>query len=203
MARFPEREGQIKELAQNIITGLTDAAATFPAPPLTPAELQALLDSLITSGDECVATQAAAEQATVTKNAGLEELSDGMKAVLRYAEHTVAGDDALLTLLGWGAKAASTALQAPGQPRALEVPRQGEGWVFLDWKRPSDGGAVANYKIERRERPSGAWTLIGIAYETEETLTGQVRTTDWEYRVIASNKAGDGLPSNTVGRLET
>ncbi len=34
MARFPEREAEIKALAQNIITGLTDAAATFPAPPV-------------------------------------------------------------------------------------------------------------------------------------------------------------------------
>ena len=29
-----------------------------------------------------------------------------------------------------------------------------EGWGFLDWKGPVEGGKVAAYKIERRERPS-------------------------------------------------
>ncbi len=203
MARFPDRVGQIKELAQSIIAGLTDAAVTYPAPPVTPVELQALLDSLVTSTDEWVAAQAAAEQATVTKNAGLEELTDAMKAVLRYAEHTVAHDDALLTLLGWGGMAAPISLQPPGQVRLLEIPRQGEGWVFLDWKKPSEGGAVASYKIERRERPTGAWTLISLAYESEATLTGQVSTTAWEYRVVAGNKAGNGPPSNIIARLES
>ena len=63
MARFPIREAEIKELAQNMATGLTDNAAVYPAPPVTPVALQAVLDSLITLGDECVAARAAAEQA--------------------------------------------------------------------------------------------------------------------------------------------
>ena len=203
MAQFPRNEAEIKELAQSIITGLTANPAIYAAPPVTAVELQAVLDSLITLCDDCVAARAAAELATDTKNAGVEELTDAMKAVLRYAEDTVDYDDAQLSLLGWAGQAEPTALQVPGQARTLEVPRQGEGWLFLDWKKPADGGAVANYKIERRERPSGAWALIGIAYDSEETLTGQDSATDWEYRIIASNKAGDGIPSNTVGRLET
>lgn len=201
MARFPEREAEIKALSQNIVTGLTDNAALYPAPPVTPTDLQAVLDSLITLGDECVAARAAAEQATVTKDAGLEELTDSMRAVLRYAEDTVDYDDAKLSLLGWGGKAAPTALSPPGQARTLEIPNQGEGWVFLDWKSPSDGGKVASYKIERRERPAGDWTLISMAIETEATLNNQQRGKDWEYRVIAVNKAGEGMPSNTVAAV--
>jgi len=201
MARFPITEAEIKALAQNIVTGLTDNAALYPAPPVTPADLQAVLNSFITLGDECVAARAAAEQATVTKDAGLKELTDAMKAVLRYAEDTVNYDDARLSLLGWGGKAAPTALEAPGQARALEAPRQGEGWVFLDWKKPADGGAVAAYKIERRERPAGDWILAGMAIESEATLNNQQRGKDWEYRVIATNKVGDGVPSNTVAAV--
>ena len=154
MARFPISEAEIKVLAQNIAAGLAANAATYPAPPVTAVALQAVLDSLITLTDEAVAAQAAAEQATVTKNAGLDELTDAMKAILRYAEDTVDYNDAQLTLLGWGGKAAAVALQAPGQARTLEIPSQGEGWVTLDWKKPIDGGAVASYKIERRERPA-------------------------------------------------
>ena len=201
MARFPIREAEIKSLAQNIVTGLTDNAALYPTPPVAPAALQAVLDSFITLGDESVAAQAAAEQATDTKNAGLEELNDAMKAVLRYAEDTVDYDDAQLSLLGWGGKAAPTALEAPGQARALEAPNQGEGWLFIDWKSPSDGGKVASYKIERRERPAGEWMLVSLAMESEATLNNQERGKDWEYRVIAVNKAGEGTPSNTVAAV--
>jgi len=201
MAKFPIREPDIKVLAQNIVTGLTDNAALYPAPPVTAVALQAVLDSFITLGDECVAARGAAEQATVTKDAGLEELTDAMRAVLRYAEDTVDYEDAQLTLLGWGGIAAPTSLEAPGQARTLEIVRQGEGWVFLDWKSPSDGGAVASYKIERRERPSGDWTLTSLAMESEATLNNQERGKDWEYRVIAVNKAGEGIPSNTVAAV--
>ena len=37
-----------------------------------------------------------------------------------------------------------------------------------------------------------------MAMESEITLTGQARGKEWEYRVIAVNKAGEGEPSNTV-----
>jgi hypothetical protein len=201
MARFPERESDIRALAQSIITGLTDNAAVYPAPPVTAIELQANLDSLITLCDDCVAAQAAAQQATIIKNAGLEELIDAMKALLRYAENTVNFDDALLALLGWAGRAAAAALAVPGQCRILEAPSQGEGWIFLDWKKPADGGAVASYKIERRERPSGDWTIADLALLSEATLTSQERGKDWEYRVIAVNMAGEGVPSNTVAAV--
>ena len=198
MARFPDREAEIKALAQNIVTGLAANAADFPSPPVASADLQALLNSFVTLCDEQVDAQAAAEQVTATKNAGLDELVTAMRADLRYAEDAVNYDDAKLTALGWAAKAAPTALEVPGQARALEAPRQGEGWVFLDWKKPADGGAVAAYKIERRERPMGDWTLISMAIESEATLNNQERGKDWEYRVIATNKAGESVPSNTV-----
>jgi hypothetical protein len=201
MARFPRTEAEIKALAQNIVTGLTANLADFPAPPVAAAALQALLNSFITLCDEQVAATAAAEQATQTKAAGLEELSTAMKADLRYAEDAVNYDDAKLTALGWGGKAAATALEVPGQPRSLEAPRQGEGWIFLDWKQPADGGAVAAYKIERRERPSGNWTMISMAIESEATLNNQERGKDLEYRVIATNKAGESVPSNTVAAV--
>ncbi|MCH8120368.1 MAG: fibronectin type III domain-containing protein [Planctomycetes bacterium] len=198
MARFPDREAEIKALAQSIVTGLAANAADFPTPPVASVALQALLDSFITLSDEQVAAQAAAEQVTATKNAGMEELVTAMRADLRYAEDAVNYDDAKLSALGWGGRAAPTELEVPGQARALEAPQQGEGWVFLDWKKPTDGGAVAAYKIERRERPAGDWMLVSMAIESEATLNNQERGKDLEYRVIATNKAGDGVPSNTV-----
>ena len=68
----------------------------------------------------------------------------------------------------------------------------------MDWKEPIDGGKTAAYKIQRRERPAGPWTDVSMAIESEITLSDQTRGTEWEYRVIAVNKAGEGVPSNTV-----
>ena len=201
MARFPRTESEVKALAQNIVTGLAANPADFAAPPITSVDLQALLVSFITLCDDQVAAQAAAEQATETKAAGLEELITAMKADLRYAEDAVNFDDAKLTALGWGGMAAATALEVPGQPRSLESPRQGEGWIFLDWKKPADGGSVAAYKIERREQPTGTWMLVSMAIESEATLNNQERGKDWEYRIIATNKAGESIPSNTIAAV--
>ena len=117
---------------------------------------------------------------------------------MRYAENTVNCDDDQLKLLGWGSRKTGASLEPPGQPRTLEAPRQGEDRIFLDWKGPVDGGKVASYTIQRRERPEGAWSIAGVTTETEATLTGQQRGKEFEYRVIAVNKAGEGASSNTV-----
>ena len=204
MARFPKREPEIKSLAQNMVTGLTGQEGVpplFPSPPVAPAALQALLDAVITLSDVQVTAQAAAEQATQAKAAALEDLVTAMRADLRYAEDHVNYDDAKLSTLGWGTRATPTALSVPGQPRSLEAPRQGEGWIFLDWKAPVEGGLVAAYKIERRERPAGNWMLAALAIESEATLNNQERGKDWEYRILATNKLGESEPSNTIAAV--
>ena len=147
---------------------------------------------------ELVAAQAAAESATADKDEALETLVEGLKADIRYAENTVDFDDDRLKLLGWAGRKGPTPLAVPGQTRLLEGPRQGAGWVFLDWKGPADGGKAAAYTIERRERPAGPWKQVATAIQTEATLVDQPRGAELEYRVIAINKAGAGPPGNTV-----
>jgi len=145
-----------------------------------------------------VAAQAAAEQATTDKGEAFDNLVDAMKSDIRYAENTVDYDDDKLKLIGWAGRKQQTPLAIPGQTRLLEAARQGEGWVFLDWKAPSDGGKPAAYKVMRRERDGGTWASIATAMITEVTLVDQPRAKELEYQIIAVNKAGDGEPSNTV-----
>jgi len=128
---------------------------------------------------------------------GTQNLIEAMKADIRYAENTVNFDDDKLKLIGWMGKKAPTALQPPGQSRLVEAPRQGDGWFFLDWKAPIDGGAPSAYKVTRRERPAGAWEDVATAVITEATLVEQLKGKELEYRTIAVNKAGDGELSNT------
>ena len=196
--RFPKTEAKIITLAQKIISGLKDNP-NFPNPPFSPDQLQEQLDKVIASGDAQVKALAAAKQATETKQTDFNDMITEMKSVLHYAEDAVHDDDALLSELGWGGRAEPHPLQVPGQPRLLEVQAQGVGWLTLDWKKPTNGGASASYKIQRRELIEGAtWSLAGIAIDTETTLNDQEHGKEWEYRVLALNKAGEGEPSNTV-----
>ena len=51
------------------------------------------------------------------------------------------------------------------------------------------GSAGATDSVSRKEA------------ESEATLNNQERGKEWEYRVIAVNKAGEGAPGNTVGAV--
>ncbi len=198
MARFPRTEAEVIALAEAIITGLTANAVLYPAPPVAVLDLTAAKTAYITALNAAIAAAAAAEAATTTKDDALDSLVDAMKSDIRYAENTVDFDDDKLKLLGWAGKKAPTPLAIPGQTRLLEAPRQGDGWVFLDWKAPIDGGAPSAYKVTRRERPAGAWEDVATAVITEATLVEQPKGKELEYRIIAVNKAGDGQASNTV-----
>jgi len=66
------------------------------------------------------------------------------------------------------------------------------------WREPVDGGKAAAYKIEPRYRPSGPWTDAGMPIESEMTLSSQQPGREWESRVIAVKKPGEGQPSNSV-----
>lgn len=198
MARFPKSEAETVALAQAMESGLADNAAIYPSPPVLPADLTALISTYMSAKNAAIAAQAAAEQATADKDETLDDLVEAMKSDIRYAENTVDFDDDKLKLIGWAGRKAATALQPPGQARLLEAPKQGDGWVFLDWKAPLDGGAPSAYKVMRRERPAGPWEEVATAVISEATLVEQPRGKELEYRIVGVNKAGDGEPSNTA-----
>jgi hypothetical protein len=196
MPRFPKREAQIAALAEKLWQGLLDNNAIFSQPPVHPLLLRNRMYFYRNRRDQCLAACAAAEQATTDKTDALEILIEAMKADLRYAENTVNFDDDKLKLIGWAGKKAKTPLAVPGQTRLLEAPKQGDGWLFLDWKQPADGGKPNAYKVQRRS--GGSWKDIATAILSEITLVDQPEKTELEYRVIAVNKAGEGQASNTV-----
>ena len=198
MAQFPLNRAAISDLAEAMIAGFAANTTTYPSPPVSPAALEGFKSDYITAQEAMTQAHAVYMQSVVAKDAALQTLTDHMKADLRYAENTVQGDDSTLQLVGWGGRRTRQALQAPGQCGQLEAPREGAGWVYLEWMQPRTGGAVAAYEIQRRARAGGPWQEVALSMDCTLTLHDQPRSKEWEYRVLAVNKAGKGTPSNTV-----
>jgi hypothetical protein len=196
--RFPNTEGEIGKLAQYMISGFNSQADDFPSPPVSAEELQSKLEEYVRAREAAAKASGLAAQSYSVKDETLDDLVGDMKADLRYAENTTAFDDDKLKAIGWGGRASKSSLDGPGQVGSLVAPREGPGWLLLEWKQPADGGKVSAYRIQRRRHAEELWEEAGMAVETQALLSGQERGTALVYHVIAVNKAGEGEPSNIV-----
>ena len=207
MAQFPKAEADIVALANAMIAGYTAHPGDFPSTdPLTDlVALQTALGDYNTAKTAQTDASAAAQVATESKDLKLDDLEAKMRDELKKSEVDVGSDSEKLEYIGWGPKAPPTPADPPGQPRNLDPAVQGAGSLYLDWKQPArgSGGPVRTYVIERREQPAGGgefgdWSQVGIALETETTLTDQPRGPQLEYRIKAVNAGGESIPSNTA-----
>ena len=203
MAQFPKAEADIAALANAMVAGYGAHAADFPS--ADAVTLTTMLTNYNIAKTAQVDALAAAQVATETKNLRLGALENVMQDELKKSEVDVGSDSEKLEYIGWGPKAPPSPAETPGQPRNLDPVVQGAGTLFLDWKAPArgSGGTVRTYIIERREQPAGggefgSWSQVGIALETETTLTDQPRGPQLEYRVKAVNAGGESVPSNTA-----
>ena len=197
MARFPNSEPEIAALALLVVQGLGKATEDFPAPPVPPNELQARLEVYNTSLAATVVAETAIRGQHAVKDRALEELVDGVKADLKYAEVVVRDRPERLSQLGWGPRRGANSLAVPGEVRDIRIVSEGDTWVIFDWNPPVDGGQVGAYKVQRK-RQGGAWEDIGTSVDTTHLLTNQPRGIEFDYRVLAVNRAGEGAPSATV-----
>ncbi len=194
MATFPRTESEITALARRVMAGLAENAKLFPAPTVPVAELKAAYDAFIAAILAAQDAEAAARLRYVDKAKARAALVDVLKSDLRYAEN-VAPDDNQLVKLGWGGRRPRTKLGVPGQVMGLEIVEEGAGSIALRWKKPTDGGAVAAYKVQVRHRSGGAWEQADMTVHRKILLSDQPRGVNLEYRVIAVNRAGEGKES--------
>ncbi|VDL60884.1 unnamed protein product, partial [Hymenolepis diminuta] len=86
--------------------------------------------------------------------------------------------------------------EAPGKP---EIVDHDKDRIDIKWEPPEfDGGApITGYHVERKEPKSNRWTKITIKPVPEPEYTDGTVTPgkDYQYRVIAVNKAGPSPPS--------
>ena len=199
MPRFPQTDAELIELAEEMIAGFGENPL-FPSPPVSSSALRNRLDAFKVLINTQVAAQAAAEQATDEKAVGRELLAADMKVDLRYAEYAVAGDDSKLKTIGWGGRLPRNPINAPGQPLNFQMVRTGPGEVKATWERPTEGGTPACYMIERHVtgEEGASWVNAGTSTGIEATLTDQERGKELEFCVVALNRAGESLPSNSV-----
>jgi Fibronectin type III domain len=197
MGRFPRSESEIAALALRVVEGLGNAAEEYPNPPVSPAELKEKLDAFNAADTGVVAAKTAYLEQHATKDDALEDLVDGLKADLKYAEVAVREDPEKLNALGWRAARRGAALKPPGETRDITIVSEGDTWVILRWNPPIGGGAVAVYQVERK-REGDPWADVAMSTVTEALLSNQPRGVEFTYRVYAVNKAGIGQPSGIV-----
>ena len=78
--------------------------------------------------------------------------------------------------------------------------RSGHDRIFME--KPSIGGLVSNYIVERRQQLAtgefGNWVIAGSSLNNDVRLIEQPRSVQLEYHVKATNAAGASMPSNSI-----
>lgn len=84
----------------------------------------------------------------------------------------------------------------PGQPHIPEVNFITKSTMVVEWDKPIvDGGStVTGYYLERRDKKSLRWIRVykDPVTVTKQTIYHLVEGNEYQYRVCAINKAGEG-----------
>ncbi|XP_052825204.1 twitchin isoform X2 [Octopus bimaculoides] len=92
----------------------------------------------------------------------------------------------------------------PGKPEVVDTDRD---FVKLKWKAPkNDGGApIEGYLIQKKLKGSDDWEDAKEVPvdEKETTVKGLKENKEYDFRVIAKNRAGNSIPSATSGPVLT
>ncbi len=193
---MPRTEAGRIALAQQIENGL-GTNTNLADSPIDKTAFSAMLAAFLAKRDAIMVKEAALKVDHGEKDDLEDDLVEAMQRVINYLDSLTGSDAVELASIGWGS-APEPSKQPPGQPRTLEILSQNDATLVIDWKSNSDGGRAASYRIERRERPAGAWETCWATNLTEAVLLNQPRGLELEWRVVGYNSNGDSIPSNTV-----
>ena len=121
-------------------------------------------------------------------------LTNGTEYDFRVKATNVAGDS------DWSATATTTPRTVPDAPTGLTA-TPGNVSVSLSWTAPSNGGAaISDYIVEYKAASASNWATFndGTSTSTTATVTGLTNGTEYDFRVKATNVAGDSDWSATA-----
>lgn len=189
-------------MALQMMNGINEHGDLYPSITIeAQAALTTAFGAYSTSRNTQAETQAVAKNATIDKNQKQDSLEEEMRKIIYLAEHDCMNNPGNLDYIGWSDRKAPTPFAKPGQPGELTPTYEEPGTLTLTWDKPAFGGAVSSYRIECSDQPEGGgvpgpWTLITTSYNGNITMADQPRGIEMQYRVIATNAAGDSMPSN-------
>lgn len=97
-------------------------------------------------------------------------------------------------------------LVAPSSPGTPQVKKVGKDYVELAWEEPTtDGGSkVLGYVVEKRLAGTDQWVkALPYTVLDNNVMIGDLpENGEMEFRVRAVNKAGEGEPSASTGRVK-
>lgn len=85
----------------------------------------------------------------------------------------------------------------PGKPENVKIVDWGAGTCTIGFTKPvDDGGApITSYIVEKRDVQGGRWVECAEDIFYEITVDNLIPGREYEFRVSAVNKAGQGMPS--------
>ena len=162
MATFPKAEAKILKLARVVIDGLRAASEDFPNMPVSPDELQHLLDEVEADLIAVTAAKAAYHECHKRKDRSLYQLKRALKAVLAIAEVAARRHPERLTGLGWGPRREPRPQHQDRSPRGdlrpALVEAAGGRWSR---RRLPDPGQARRQPLEGRARVHHAVSPAG------------------------------------------
>ena len=100
---------------------------------------------------------------------------------------------------GQGPNGSETAIVVPGAPSSLAA-TSGDPLITLSWNAPASSGAITGYKIFRDTATGVSVAGTPLASNSNAEVTYEDSTvamdTNYYYKVVAYNPAGDGAESN-------
>lgn len=201
MANFPNREESIASLATTMSNGYAAHIADFPS--IDELALSGAIGQYNSAKTAQEQAAAAAKVATEAKNQKLDAMMNLMKEDLKLSEVDTDDDPEKLAYIGWGTKSPSTPIQPPLTATNLIAVFNGSSQLTLNWDKSviDKDRPVYNYVIQRRDKIDGeytGWFMVDMAYDNQASFIGQPANIEMDYRIIATNSAGNSVYSNTV-----
>lgn len=81
--------------------------------------------------------------------------------------------------------------QPPGAPQNLSATATSPTSITLTWQAPTSGGAVASYRIQRKEGASGSFSNLATVFTPNFSDNSASPSTTYTYQVRAENSAGN------------